>query len=124
MSHNDNAHPLTNVSTKYQLPILYNFQDTTQIKVQGSRSLAQDLRPTQGHTMALHTYTPNQCPYQVSTSHTLWFLRYSPDMILKIKLTTPKSKVKSRSHYDVARLHPQPISLSSINFLHLTVYEI
>ena len=26
--------------------------------------------------------TPNQCPYQVSTSYNLWFLRYSPDKIL------------------------------------------
>ena len=28
--------------------------------------------------MMLHTYIPNQCPYQVSTSYTFWFLRYSP----------------------------------------------
>ena len=28
--------------------------------------------------MTLHTYTPNQLPYQVSTSYTLWFLTYSP----------------------------------------------
>ena len=33
-------------------------------------------------------------------------------------------KVKSRSHHDVAHLHPQPMSLPSINFLHLTVSEI
>ena len=26
--------------------------------------------------------TPNQCPYQVSTSYTLQFLRYRPDKIL------------------------------------------
>ena len=26
----------------------------------------------------LHTYTLNQCPCQVSTSYTLWFLRYGP----------------------------------------------
>ena len=25
---------------------------------------------------------PNKCPYQVSTSYTLQFLRYSPDKIL------------------------------------------
>ena len=29
-----------------------------------------------------HTYTPNQCPYQVSTSYTLRFPRYTPDKIL------------------------------------------
>ena len=32
--------------------------------------------------MRLHTYTPNQCPYQVSTSYTLQFLRYRPDKLL------------------------------------------
>ena len=59
----------------------------------------------QGHTMILHTYTPNQCPYQVSTSYTLRFLRYSPDKIFKLKVTKARSKVKSRSHHDVAHLH-------------------
>ena len=47
------------------------------------------------------TPTPaNQCPYQVSTSYTLRFLRYSPDKIFKLKVTTARSKVKSRSHHD------------------------
>ena len=36
---------------------------------------------------------PSQCPYKVSTSYTLQFLRYSPDKILKIKVTTARSKV-------------------------------
>ena len=27
------------------------------------------------------TLDPNQCPYQVSTSYTLWFPRYSPDKL-------------------------------------------
>ena len=31
--------------------------------------------------MTLHTFTPNQCPYQVSTSYTLRFLSYSPDKV-------------------------------------------
>ena len=35
-----------------------------------------------------------------------------------------RSKVKSRSHYDVTHLHPQPMSLPNINFLHLTGSEI
>ena len=35
-----------------------------------------------------------------------------------------RSKVKSRSHHDVAHLHTQPMSLPCINFLHLTVSEI
>ena len=49
---------------------------------------------------------PNQCPYKVSTSYTLQFPRYSPDKILEVKVTTPRAKVKSRSHHDVAHLHP------------------
>ena len=56
--------------------------------------------------MTLHNYTPNQCPYQVSTSYTLQFPRYSPDKIFKLKVTTARSKVKSRSDHDVAQLHP------------------
>ena len=123
--------------------------------------------------MTLHIYTPNQCPYQVSTSYTLQLLRYSPDKILKVKVTTARSKVKSRSDHDVPHLQPlnnvpakyqlptpygcrdiartrfsnsrslqhgqrlnqgqtmtlhtytlQPMSLPSMNFLHLTVSEI
>ena len=48
---------------------------------------------------------PNQCPYQVSTSYTLQFPRYNLDKIFKLKVTTARSKVKSRSHHDVAHLH-------------------
>ena len=51
----------------------------------------------------LHTLT---CPYQVPTSYTLRFPRYSPDKIFKLKVTTARSKVKSRSDHDVAQLHP------------------
>ena len=50
--------------------------------------------------------TPNQCPYQVSTSYTLRFPRYSPNNILLVKVTTARSKVKSRSHHVGAHLHP------------------
>ena len=35
-----------------------------------------------------------------------------------------RSKVKSRSHHDVANQHPQPMSIPSTNFLHFTVSEI
>ena len=35
--------------------------------------------------------TPNLCPYQVSTSDTLSFLKYSPDKIFKLKVTTARS---------------------------------
>ena len=57
-----------------------------------------------GHTMTLHTYHPNQCPYQVLTSYTLRFPRYSPDKIFKLKVTTARSKVKSRSDHDIEHL--------------------
>ena len=54
--------------------------------------------------MMLHIYTPNRCPYQVSTSYTLQLLRYSLDKVLEVKVTTARSKVKSRSDHDVAHL--------------------
>ena len=50
--------------------------------------------------------TPNQCPYQVSTSYTLLFPRYSRDNILYVKVTMARSKVKPRSHHDIAHLEP------------------
>ena len=77
-SHHDVAHlrPLINVHTKYQLPTPFGFQDIARTKFYRSRSLWQGQRSNQGHTMTLHTYTP------------------------------------------------QPMSLPSINFLHLTVAEI
>ena len=66
---------------------------------------------------------PNQCPYQVSTSHTLRFPRYSPDKIFKLKVTTARSNPKS--DHAVVHLHLLTnVSLPSINFLHLTVSEI
>ena len=42
----------------------------------------------------------------MSTSFTLQFLRYSPDKVLQVKVTTARSKVKSRSDHDLAHLHP------------------
>ena len=38
--------------------------------------------------------TPNQCPYHVSSSYTLRFLRYSSDKILRVKGTMTRSKIK------------------------------
>ena len=99
-------HPLTNIPTKYQLPTPYGFRDIARTRFYRSRSLQQGQRSNQGHAMTLHTYTPNQCPYQVSTSYTLQFPRYSPDKIFKLKVTTARTKVKSRSDHDVAHLHP------------------
>ena len=49
---------------------------------------------------------PNQCPQQVSTFCTLQNPRNSLDKILKLMVTTKRSKVKSRSHHDVAHLKP------------------
>ena len=99
-SHHDDAHlqPLTNVPTKYQLPSPYS------LSFYRSRSLWQGQRSNQSHTKTLPFYNPNQCPYQVPSSYTLQFPRYSPYKILEVKVTTARSKVKSRSHYDVAHL--------------------
>ena len=59
-SHHDTAHlqPLTNVPTKYQLPTPYNFGDIAQTRFYRSKSLPQDQRSNQGHTMMFNTYTP------------------------------------------------------------------
>ena len=56
--------------------------------------------------MTLQIYNTNQCPYLVSTSYTYQFLRYSQYKILKVKVTTVRSKVKSKSHHDIAHLQP------------------
>ena len=74
--------------------------------------------------MMLHTYTSDQCAYQVSTSYTLKFPRYSPNKILQFKVTIAWSKAKSRLHHDVAHLNPHLMSLPSFNFLHLMVSKI
>ena len=84
-------HPLTNVLTKYQLPTPYGFRDIARTRFHRSRSLQQGQRSNQGETMTLHTYTPNQGPYQVSTSCTLRFPRYNPDKIFTLKVTTARS---------------------------------
>ena len=61
---------------------------------------------SRSHHDACTPTTPNQCPYQASTSYTLRFPRYSPDKIFKLKVTTARSKVQLRSDHDVAHLHP------------------
>ena len=43
---------------------------------------------------------------QVSIFYTLWNPRNSPDKILKHMVTMTRSKVKSRSHHDIAHLQP------------------
>ena len=72
--------------------------------------------------MTLQTYTPNQYPYQVSTSYTLRFPRYSPNKILWGKVTTARS---NQSHTMMLYTYnSQPTSLPSVNFLHITVTKI
>ena len=51
-------HPLSNVPTKYQPSTPYGIQDKAQSRFYRSRSLRQDQRSNQGHTMMIHTYTP------------------------------------------------------------------
>ena len=106
-SHHDVAHlhPLTNIPTKYQLSTPYGIRDMARTRFYRSRSLWQGQRSNQGHTKCTPT-SPNKWPYQVSTSDTLRLPRYSPDKIFKLKVTTARPKVKSRSHHDVAYLHP------------------
>ena len=93
-SHHDVAHlhSLTNVPTKYQLPSPYGFREKAQARFSNSKSLQQGQRSNQGHTITLHTYTPNQSPYQVSYSYPLPFLRYRPD-----KLFLPPASLPIRS---------------------------
>ena len=73
---------------------------------------------TPGHCTPRH---PKKCTYQASTSYTLWFPRYSPDKILKVKVTTARS---NQGHTLTLHTNPQPRSLPSFIFLHLTVSEI
>ena len=89
-------HLLSNVPTMYQLPTPYGLGDIARTRFYRSRSLQQ------GH---LHPLTNVPTKYQVPM-YTLQFLRYSLDKILWVKVTTARSKVKSRSHHDIAHLHP------------------
>ena len=78
-----NPKPMSLPRINFQhLPTPNGFLDMVWTRFYKLRSLWQGQRSNQGHTMTLHTATPNQCPYQVSTSYTLWFPRYSPDQIL------------------------------------------
>ena len=53
-------------------------------------------------------YHDDVYPHSQTTvpSYTLWFLRYDQHKILKVKVTTARSKVKSKSHHDIDHLHP------------------
>ena len=50
--------PPTNVPSRYQLPTPNGFWDITGTRFLNSKSLQQDQRSNQGHTMTLHTYIP------------------------------------------------------------------
>ena len=105
------------IKNKYQFPTPYGCRDIARTRFYRSRSLRQGQRSNQGHTITLHTYNPNQCPYQVSTSYTLPFPRYS-----KLKVTAARS---NQGHTMTLHTYTtQPMSLPSINFLHLMVSEI
>ena len=69
----------------------------------GEHTLAEPTLKVTHHDAHLH---PNQCPHQVSTFYIAWNPRNSLDKILKLMVTTTRSKVKSRSHHDVAYLQP------------------
>ena len=58
--------------------------------------------------MTLHTYTRNQGPYQVSTSYTIHFLRYSPGQDFQTQ--GHYSKVKSQIKVRPWRSTPLPLN--------------
>ena len=110
-------HSLTYGPTKHQLSTLYDFQDVVKTRFHGSRLLVKikdqvkvspkDSRPT--------IPTNNHTEF-LSTSYTLLFLRYSPEKILKVRVTILKSKVKSNQS-DTMRLHTySPQAMSYIKY--------
>ena len=59
-------------------------------------------------------------PPPTSTSYNSRMKRYSPDKILKVKVTT-RSKVTSRSDYDDAHLHPNQCTYERSTFYTLWI---
>ena len=70
----------------------------------GEDTLAEPKLKVTPHNVNLHP--PNQFPHQASTFYTLWNQRNNPDKILKLMVTMTRSKIKSRSHHDIAHLQP------------------
>ena len=103
--HLDAVYPRTGHCSSVTYRVIYTIIGMKDHIRSSRRAPRSNLTPPKdlGHIIS---YTPNQCTYQISTSYTLRFLRYSPDKILQIKVTVARSKVKSRSHNDVAHLHP------------------
>ena len=83
-SHHDVAHlhPLTNVTTKYQLPTPYGFRDIAWQNFIGQGHYGKVKGQIKFTPWRCTPTPPNQCPYQVTTSYTLRFSKYSPDKIL------------------------------------------
>ena len=116
--------PTSHNQCPYQVSTSYTFQNSRAwTRSSKSRSLQQGQRSNQGHTMLLHAFTPNQCPYQVSTSYTLWFLRYSLDQFYRSRSLQGQRSNQGQT-MTLHTYNPGPMSLQSINFLHLTISEI
>ena len=107
-SHNDVAYLQypTNIPTNYQLPTPYGFQDIARTRFYRSRSLQQGQRSNQDHKMMLHTYNTKLISLPSINFLHLMVSKIYPDKFLQAKVTTAMPKVKSRSHHDVAQVHP------------------
>ena len=62
-------------------------------------------------------------PPTTAPSYTLQFLQYGQHKNLKVKVTTTRSKVKSRPHNDITHLHPLTNVPTKYQLLCLTVSE-
>ena len=82
-------------------------------KILRLRSLQQGQSSNQGVT-----YFPQKCPYQVSTSYTLWMPRYSPEKILKSQ--GQYSKDKGQGH--TMKMHTYTPQQMSLPYLLVTIY--
>ena len=105
-SHHDNAHvtPPKQCRSKYLPPAPYNFQDIALTRFLRPRSQQTGQRSNQAHTMTLHTslkFLPN-----INIIHLDFFSKMKP------KVTMVRSKVKSRSYYNVLHLQP-PTNVST-----------
>ena len=65
-------------------------------------------RSNQGHTMTLHIYTPNQCPYQVSTSYTLHFLTYRRNKLFPQPSWRRRGRGEVKVRYIIYFVRPLP----------------
>ena len=99
-----NLEPPANAPTEYQLPKPYGFQDIAQKRFKRSRSLRQDHRSIQGHTMTfayLHPLTNVLTKYQLPTpyhSRDVTWTRFYRSWSLR--------KGQTRSYHDNAHLQP------------------